>query len=88
MAKFLEKFLTPQQINQLENHLRFDNFKNNKSVNISGLKDLGLFKSNEQNFVRKGRSGGWRDNFSQEEAKEVEKWVEENQKALGIKFRF
>lgn len=87
-AEFLGKSLTSEQIKKLEDHLRFENFKNNKSVNISGLKGLGLFKSSEQNFVRKGRSGGWKDNFSEEEAKEAKKWVEDNQKALGIKFRF
>lgn len=86
-AKFLGKSLTPEQTVELERHLSFENFQNNKSVNISALKDLGFFGMNSgDNFVRKGKSGGWREYFSCEEAKEVEEWVRKNQEAINISF--
>lgn len=87
VAEFLGKSLTAQQLDKLEDHLKFENFKNNKSVNISVLRDLGFFNEKGESFVRKGKSGGWKDYFSEEQVKEVEEWVREKQKDIGIEFR-
>lgn len=86
-AKFLGKSVSLEEINKLEDHLKFENFKNNKSVNISALKDLGFFNVIEETFLRQGRSGSWRDYFTEEQAKEAEEWVKEKQKAIGISFK-
>lgn len=86
-AIFLETCITIDQKIKLENHLKFENFKNNKSVNVEGMRNLGFFKVNEQHFVRKGKSGGWKEYFNEEERKELVKWVEDNQKIVGIKFK-
>lgn len=86
MSDFLGKKFTADEIDRLENHLKFDNFKNNKVVTLTRLREIGFFKKDAEKFARKGRSGVWREYFNEEQAKEAERWVEENQKAIGIKF--
>ena len=44
MADFLGKSLTDEQLSQLTEHLRFDNFAKNESVNFSSRKKLGFFE--------------------------------------------
>lgn len=88
VGDFLGKSLTSEQIDKLEEHLTFENFKNNKSVNITSFfKETGIFHKTGTEYVRKGKSGAWREYFSEDEAKEAEKWVEKNQAAIGIKFQ-
>jgi hypothetical protein len=43
------------QIIALTEHLKFDNFKINKSVNAQELQEAGYFKK-EGNFMRKGKN--------------------------------
>lgn len=52
-AEFLRKPVTEEQLDRLEQHLCFDNFAKNPSVNNEYAKHLGLFKQ-EGNFIRKG----------------------------------
>lgn len=85
-ANFLGISLTTEQIEKLKNHLDFENFRNNTSVNGYTLSNLGFFKETEEGFVRKGKSGNWRDYFSSEKAKEAEQWMRANEKDIGIMF--
>ncbi|KAI5632734.1 sulfotransferase domain-containing protein [Phthorimaea operculella] len=55
VAKFLNKEYTEEQIAGLCDHLSFDNFKKNKSVNFDEVKDLGVLVAGEQSFIRKVR---------------------------------
>lgn len=86
-SNFLGKSINNEEIEILENHLKFENFRCNLSVNMANMKDLKLFKRNEENFVRKGKSGGWKSYFDESEVMKVKKWVEENQRAIGIQFK-
>lgn len=54
VGDFLGKSLTQDQVEQLYDHLKFDNFKNNPYVNFDIGKELGAM-SKSGNFVRKGK---------------------------------
>ncbi|XP_043231719.1 sulfotransferase 1C4-like [Amphibalanus amphitrite] len=53
VGDFLGKTLSEEQVEQLYEHLKFDNFKKNPYVNNDPLKELGIL-STTGNFVRKG----------------------------------
>lgn len=54
ISKFLGKTLTNEQLTKLTEHLRFDNFAKNETVNLDFGKELGFMK-NSGNFIRKGK---------------------------------
>lgn len=70
----------------LENHLKIENFRNNKSVNFDVLKQLGILNNGEEGFVRKGENGGWKNDFTPELSKRADKWIEENLKNTDLRF--
>ena len=55
VGDFLGKQLSEEQVEQLYDHLKFDNFKKNIYVNNDPLKELGILSSTG-NFVRKGET--------------------------------
>lgn len=71
----------------MANHLKFDNFKSNESVNSQKEVELGIFRRSEENYVRRGVKGGWREYFSKEMLGKANEWIEINEKKIGIKFR-
>ncbi|CAG9829238.1 unnamed protein product [Diabrotica balteata] len=86
LSKFLGKNYSTEEMSYLSNHLSIDNFKNNKSVNNEDFKDLGILNRTEGNFVRSGKSGGWRSYFDDEINVQADKWIEENLSLLNIQF--
>ncbi|XP_068629941.1 sulfotransferase 1B1-like [Battus philenor] len=85
VADFLGKQLTPEQTNALCSHLSFENFKNNQSVNIDEVRRLGLLAENEK-FVRKGKSGGWKEYFDEDMARKAELWIAKNLEDTDLRF--
>ncbi|KAJ8981898.1 hypothetical protein NQ317_007290 [Molorchus minor] len=75
-----------EQYDVLENHLKIENFKNNKSVNSDLCKRLGIFAKEEQGFVRKGEIGGWKDYFDEKLNGKADQWIQENLKDTDIVF--
>ncbi|KAK9883283.1 hypothetical protein WA026_001467 [Henosepilachna vigintioctopunctata] len=86
VQNFLGTKYTDAEINTLEKHLQIDNFRMNKSVNFDILKKLGILKSGEEDFVRKGKNGDWKNHFDQELNKEADEWIEDNLKYTDLKF--
>lgn len=86
MGKFLGKNLKDEEIEKLRQHLSFANFKNNKSVNFDVLKELGILNSGEQSFVRKGKNGGWRDEFSEKLNERANCWIRDNLEKTDMRF--
>ncbi|XP_045491067.1 sulfotransferase 1A1-like [Colias croceus] len=87
MAKFYGKSYSEEQIEELCEHLKFENFKKNDAVNQSKvLQDLGVIADGETAFIRKGKVGGWRDYFQGEMETEVENWMKENLADTDFKF--
>ncbi|KAJ8722511.1 hypothetical protein PYW07_003691 [Mythimna separata] len=85
VADFLGKQLNEEQMNRLCDHLSFENFKNNKSVNFEELRKLGVL-ANGETFIRKGKSGGWRAYFDDEMAQQAERWIEDNLRDTDLRF--
>ncbi|XP_052737838.1 uncharacterized protein LOC112044107 [Bicyclus anynana] len=85
VANFYNKSLSEEQVNELADHLRFDNFKQNKSVNMEDMKDLGIFTSDGA-FIRKGKPGGWRKYFDEEMAAEAEEWIAKHLRDTDFRF--
>lgn len=54
VGKFFNKSYNDQQVAKLADHLSIENFRKNSSVNFDVLKDLGILKTGEQGFIRKG----------------------------------
>lgn len=86
VADFLGKTLTPDQLQQLEDHLRFDNFKKNEAVNNTLERDLGLQNPNEQSYIRNGKICDWEGYFTEEMNSEADLWIENNLKLVNMKF--
>ena len=55
VAKFLGKEVSAENVEKLAEHLRFDNFKKNGTVNNEIGKELGFMKPNGD-FIRKGEN--------------------------------
>lgn len=54
VGKFFNKSYNDKQVATLVDHLSIENFRKNPSVNFDVLKDLGILKTGEQAFIRKG----------------------------------
>lgn len=86
MSRFLGRSYSHEEYEALARHLDIDSFRKNKSVNFDILKNLGVFISGEEAFVRKGKSGGWRDYFDEELNDRADRWIEENLKDTDLRF--
>ncbi|KAF0307341.1 Sulfotransferase 1A4 [Amphibalanus amphitrite] len=86
VAKFLGKDFTDEQVDMLAEHLHFDNFKNNPWVNAEHLKPLGLMYTDRGNFIRKGKTGDWKNYFTPEMNEKFDKWVAEKLKGTDLTF--
>lgn len=78
--------MSEKDVNVLVNHLKIENFRLNSSVNFDMLKELGILKTGEQDFIRKGKNGGWIEVFDKELNKRADDWIAENLKSVGINF--
>ncbi|CAB3255260.1 unnamed protein product, partial [Arctia plantaginis] len=85
VATFLGKQLSQEESDRLCEHLSFENFKNNKSINYEELRELGLLAP-DQSFVRKGKSGGWRDYFDEEMTQQAEQWIADNLRDTDLRY--
>ncbi|KAJ8722512.1 hypothetical protein PYW07_003692 [Mythimna separata] len=85
VADFFGKQLNEEQMNRLCDHLSFESFKNNKSVNYEHLRELGILEKSES-MIRKGKTGGWRDYFDDEMAQQAEQWIEDNLRDTDLRF--
>ncbi|XP_063531414.1 luciferin sulfotransferase-like [Cydia strobilella] len=84
LADFLDKKLTDEQIVKLSEHLSFENFKNNKSVNPTWIAKSG--NPDAEGFIRKGKSGAWREQFDEEMAAQAQRWMRENLAGSDLRF--
>ncbi|XP_045782725.1 uncharacterized protein LOC123879176 [Maniola jurtina] len=87
VANFYDKALSVEQINKLVDHLDIDNFKKNKSINMEDMKELGICTSDGA-FIRKGKSGGWRDHFDAEMTAQADEWIAEHLRDTDFRFSY
>lgn len=86
MATFLQKNYSEDDLEKLAEHLDFNNFQKNHSVNMEALRDLGMLLDNDQKCVRKGKIGTWNEFFDHDLNCRANKWVEKNLKQTDLKF--
>ncbi|EFX82193.1 hypothetical protein DAPPUDRAFT_195649 [Daphnia pulex] len=85
MCSFLNKRLTDEQIERLVEHVKVDNFAKNKSVNLTMEIESGLINEGHS-FVRKGKTGDWKNHFSTELNRRIDEWIETNLAGSDLKF--
>ncbi|KAJ8725841.1 hypothetical protein PYW08_004024 [Mythimna loreyi] len=85
VADFLGKEVTEEQMTRLCDHLSFENFKKNKSVNYEDMKEFDIV-SPKESFIRKGKANGWHDHFDEEMTQQAERWIEESLRDTDLRF--
>ncbi|KAJ9573815.1 hypothetical protein L9F63_008797 [Diploptera punctata] len=79
-AKFLNRSLTEEQLKQLCEHLSFESMKKNPAVNLEEeLQQIRKQQKSEieEQFIRKGKVGGWKEELCPEASEKIEKWTRE-----------
>ncbi|CAH0382967.1 unnamed protein product [Bemisia tabaci] len=83
IAKFLDLQYSEEQFQQLVDHLKIENFRQNVPV----WPDLkGIFAENEGDFIREGKVGGGDPEMTPELLEEIEKWTEANLQGTDLRF--
>lgn len=85
IAQFLGKPLADEQIAKLSEHLRFDNFAKNESVNMEFAKEIGSM-NNTGHFIRKGKTGDWKNHFSPDLNRRIDEWIAANLAKTDLRF--
>lgn len=89
-AKFLEKPITEDQVDELAEHLSFSKMKNNPAVNLKPIMDVkngkDFFERTGKCFIRKGQNGDWKNFMTPELSKKFDDWTELNLKETGLCF--
>ncbi|KAJ2950763.1 hypothetical protein O0L34_g9027 [Tuta absoluta] len=86
VAKFFGKSFTEDQLDQLCEYLKFENFQNNSSVNFEDQKGVLFNAKSGKPMVRKGKVGGWREYFDAKMTQQVEQWMADNLKDTDLRF--
>jgi len=86
VAEFLGKSYSDEQVDKLASHLHIDNFKNNPYVNHESEKELGVMHKDRGSFVRKGKTGDWKNHFTPEMNAEFSRFMTEAMKGTDLKF--
>lgn len=79
IADFTGFDLTEEEIQRLNEHMKFDNYQKSSSLNLKSPN----WQGNGQ-FIRKGIVGDWMNHFTPELNKEYNNWIRENLDRIGI----
>ncbi|KDR11875.1 sulfotransferase 1C4 [Zootermopsis nevadensis] len=87
VAKFLERGpLNDEQVSSLVNYLNIKNFRNNPAVNFDLHRQIGLLNEGEEEFIRKGKNGSWKDEFTPELSRRADQWIQRNLEHTDLRF--
>ncbi len=85
--RFLGKDYPSEKLDQLEEHLSFENMKKNPYTNQSDMLDLSESTIEDRTiFMRKGKAGGYKEEMSEEYIKKFDRWIEEKLKEKDHRF--
>ncbi|XP_063381130.1 sulfotransferase 1B1-like [Cydia fagiglandana] len=84
VASFFGKKFTNEEIAQLCQHLDINNFRKNRKVNEERL--LNAVGTKGETFIRKGKSGTWREHFDEEMSAQAQRWLDENLAGTDLRF--
>jgi len=85
VCAFLDKTASEEQMQMLLKHLHFDSMANNRFVNEEGLKEIQLTDKG-LNFMRKGKTGDWKNHFNPEMNRRLDEWIHKSLEASDLKF--
>ncbi|OQV19891.1 putative Sulfotransferase family cytosolic 1B member 1 [Hypsibius exemplaris] len=91
LAAFLERDLTPEQIQVIFYECAFDQMKNNETVNKAAVGARGYFDFSKSPFIRAGKVGNWKSHFTPEQNLQIDAWTDKNlqrPELQGLKFRY
>lgn len=86
ISTFLKKPIREEDIPLLINHLSIENFKTNTSLNMQEGLDLGILVKYSQGFVRNGKNGSYKEQFTPDLVKRADRWIEKNLKDTDLRF--
>ncbi len=82
--------MTDTQIENLADHLSFENMKKNPVVNKEGFTKNFVSKLNiteeSGDFIRAGKVGEWKEAMKPEIQERFKTWIEENSRNIGLTF--
>ncbi|XP_075696102.1 sulfotransferase 2B1-like isoform X2 [Rhinoderma darwinii] len=85
ICTFLEKELEEQAIDSVVENSRFNTMKNNNMSNNSLVPDY-IMDTKNNNFMRKGIIGDWKNHFTQKQNEYMDIIYQEKMKDLNVKF--
>ncbi|XP_037072949.1 sulfotransferase family cytosolic 1B member 1-like [Pollicipes pollicipes] len=86
VAKFLGKSFSDEEIAKLASHLHIDNFKKNPFVNSEFGKQIGFMHQDRGNFIRKGKTGDWKNHFTPEMNAKFDRWMADKMRGTDLRF--
>ena len=86
VSTFLGKEYSDEQVDKLADHLHIDNFKKNPWVNAEQIKDGIKMHTDRGSFIRKGKTGDWKNHFTPEMTAKFDKWMEQKMKGTDLTF--
>jgi hypothetical protein len=86
MAAFLDKPASEVDLTKILGWISFESMSNEKSVNYTDMAHL--FDCSISQYMRKGRVGDWKNYFTEEQSRYVDKLVAEKCTPVGLKFRY
>ncbi|XP_037083661.1 sulfotransferase 1C4-like [Pollicipes pollicipes] len=86
VAKFFGKTYSDEQVERLAAHLHIDNFKKNPYVNNERLKESGFMHADRGSFIRKGKTGDWKNHFTPEMNAKFDKWMAQKLRETDLRF--
>ncbi|XP_046390343.1 sulfotransferase 1C4-like [Ischnura elegans] len=87
VAVFLKKTVNDEQMADLCNHLAIDNFRKNTSI-VPNSRLKGVSDDTKPGFIRQGKSGGWKNEFSAELNAKADKWIKEHERYTDLRFQY
>ncbi|XP_046391228.1 sulfotransferase 1C4-like [Ischnura elegans] len=88
VAKFLNKSLSKAEVDKLVDHLSIESFRKNPSMSQPAYHLQGMVREGEPGFIRQGKSGSWKTEFSPELNEKADKWIEEHEQLTDLRFQF
>ena len=86
VAEFLGENPTDEQLDKLTDHLHFRNLKNNPWVNWEWLSKSAWSGDPNQKFMRKGKTGDWKNHFTPEMDRKMNQWIDRELEGTDLSF--
>ncbi|KAK9877333.1 hypothetical protein WA026_017729 [Henosepilachna vigintioctopunctata] len=90
LADFMEKSITEEQIDDLQDFLSIEKMRDNKGCNLQMFIDTkrgkDYYKRSGQHFIRRGVVGDHLNHMTPEMIRKFDEWIEKNTRGTGLSF--